>query len=154
MLPKAFNEFIELLEKNEVRYLIVGGYAVAAHGYPRYTGDIDLFVAIGSDQASGIVKSFRQFGFEDLDISEDDFLSEDIIVEIGREPLKIQVMTGISGVSFEECYSAKVEFDLGGKSRPFIAYEHLLKNKLATKRGKDRVDVEELVKRKANKTVE
>jgi len=76
MLPSAFKEFIELLEKNGVRYLIVGGYAVAAHGYPRYTGDIDLFVAIGSDQASGIVKAFQEFGFGDLDITENDFLSE------------------------------------------------------------------------------
>lgn len=150
MLPDAFKEFIELLEKHEVKYLIVGGYAVAAHGYPRYTGDIDLFVAIGTDQASGIVKAFREFGFDDLDITEDDFLSEDMVVEIGREPLKIQVMTGISGVTFEECYASRVEFDLGGKNRPFIDYEHLLKNKIATKRGRDRVDVEELVKRNAN----
>ncbi|NBD38123.1 MAG: hypothetical protein GVY10_06105 [Verrucomicrobia bacterium] len=154
MLPQAFSEFIELLEKHDIRYLIVGGYAVAAHGYPRYTGDINLFVAVGPDQASGIMKSFREFGFEDVDISEGDFLSEEMIVEIGREPLKIQVMTGISGVSFEECYSSRVEFELGGKNRPFIAYDQLLKNKMATKRGKDKVDAEELKKRRANKPVE
>ncbi|MFW5883535.1 MAG: hypothetical protein ACOCVG_04130 [Verrucomicrobiota bacterium] len=150
MMPNLFSEFIELLEKHEVRYLIVGGYAVAAHGYPRFTGDIDLFVAISPAQAKGIVKAFQEFGFTDLDISEEDFLSEDMIVEIGREPNKIQVMTGISGVTFEECYTSRVEFESGGKPRPFIAFEQLIKNKRATKRGKDLVDVEELVKRKTH----
>lgn len=82
-----------------------------------------------------------------MDTSENDFLSDDMIVEIGREPLKIRVMTGISGVTFEACYASRVEFDLGGKNRPFISYEHLLKNKMATKRGKGRVDAEELMKR-------
>ncbi len=151
MLPNPFKEFIELLEKHEVKFLIVGGYAVAAHGYPRYTGDIDLFVAIGPDQAKGIVSAFRDFGFTDLEIEEGDFLQDDMIVEIGREPLKIQVMTGISGVTFEECFLEHVDFEFGGRLLPFISFDHLIKNKSATKRGKDLVDVDELQKRRANK---
>lgn len=149
MLPKPFLEFIELLAENDVKFLVVGGYAVAAHGYPRYTGDIDLFVAIGSDQAKRLVATFRQFGFTDLPIEESDFLLEDMIVEVGREPLKIQVLTGISGVSFDECYRSKVDIEIDGKMVPFLSYEDLIKNKSSTTRGKDRVDVEELQKRRA-----
>jgi hypothetical protein len=148
MLPPPFKEFIGLLEKHGVRFLIVGGYAVAAHGYPRYTGEIDLFVATAPDQAKGIVAAFREFGFVDLAIEESDFMEEDMIVEIGREPLKIQVMTGISGVTFEECFSSRVEFEFGGNLLPFISLEHLIKDKSATLRGKDRVDVDELKKRR------
>lgn len=151
MLPKPFKEFIELLEKHGVEFLVVGGYAVAAHGYPRYTGDLDLFVAIGPDQAKGIVATFREFGFTDLAISESDFLEDDMIVEIGREPLKIQVMTGISGVTFQECFQSRIDLEFGGVKLPFISLDHLIKNKSSTGRGKDQVDVEELTKRRANK---
>lgn len=149
MLPNPFKEFIELLEKNEVKYLVVGGYAVAAHGYPRYTGDLDIFVAIGPDQAKRIITTYREFGFTDLGVEETDFLQDDMIVEIGREPLKIQVMTGISGVKFEECYPSRKIIEFSGKEIPFISFDHLILNKSATKRGKDKVDVEELEKRKS-----
>ncbi|MFP4282123.1 MAG: hypothetical protein ACOC3I_10445 [Verrucomicrobiota bacterium] len=110
-----------------------------------------MFVAIGPDQAKGIVSAFRDFGFTDLEIEEGDFLQDDMIVEIGREPLKIQVMTGISGVTFEECFLEHVDFEFGGRLLPFISFDHLIKNKSATKRGKDLVDVDELQKRRANK---
>jgi len=143
MFPEPFKEFLGLLEERGVRYLIVGGYAVAAHGYPRYTGDLDIFVAVDPDQAKAIVAAFREFGFSDLAISPEDFLEPDTIVEIGREPLKIQVMTGVSGVRFDECHPARTMIELGGRKRPFISYQHLLLNKSATRRPRDRVDVEE-----------
>lgn len=147
MLPTVFKEFIELLEENRVKFLIVGGYAVAMHGYPRYTGDLDIFIAIENQSAYGALKTFRDFGFTDLEIEETDFLKEDMIVEIGREPLKIQVMTGISGVTFEECYREKVIVEVDELSVPFISYDKIVINKSSTKRSKDKVDVEELVKR-------
>ena len=147
MLPKPFKEFIELLEKNQVKYLIVGGYAVSVHGYPRYTGDLDIFIAIEPKNSCGILKTFRDFGFTDLDISESDFLQADTIVEIGREPLKIQVMNEISGVSFDEAESTKIFIPVDGINVPFISLEMLIKNKLASNRGKDRVDAEILKNR-------
>lgn len=147
MLPKPFKEFIELLEKNQVKYLVVGGYAVSVHGYPRYTGDLDIFIAIEPRNSCGILKSFRDFGFTDLEISESDFLEVDTIVEIGREPLKIQVMNGISGVSFEEAEASKILVTVENLKIPFISLEMLIKNKLSTHRDKDRVDAEILKKR-------
>ena len=153
MLPDPFKKFIELLEENEVKFLVVGGYAVSAHGYPRYTGDLDIFVAIDPDSAAGVVRTFRAFGFGDLGLTESDFLEDDVIVEIGREPLKIQVMTGISGVGFEECYVSRDVVRLGDQDVPIISYEMLLRNKSSTSRGKDRVDVEELKKRKSQKGI-
>lgn len=148
MLPTPFKEFIALLEENRVRFLIVGGYAVAMHGYPRYTGDLDVFIAIEKESAFGTLKTFRDFGFTDLEIKEADFLKKDMIIEIGREPLKIQVMTGISGVTFEDCYKERVIVDMEGLNIPFISYGKIVINKNSTKRSRDKVDIEELAKRR------
>lgn len=89
MLNKHFREFTGLLEKNKVRYLIVGGYAVGLHGFPRYTRDLDVFIAISKENARFLQQSFGDFGSTDLGLSEDDFLEEEIVIEIGREPLKM-----------------------------------------------------------------
>lgn len=144
MLNNHFQEFIELLERNKVRYLIVGGYAVGLHGFPRYTGDIDFFIAIGQENARQVLKSLEDFGFGDLGLNERDFLEEEIVVEIGREPLKIQILTGIDGVTFEECWEDRKEVTLSGMAIPFIGIESLLKNKAASPRAKDKIDMEEL----------
>jgi hypothetical protein len=144
VLNKHFREFIELLEKNKVRYLIVGGYAVGLHGFPRYTGDLDVFIAISEENAKAVLQGFKDFGFSDWGLSENDFLEEEIVVEIGREPLKIQVLTGIDGVTFEECWIEKKEVALSEKTIPFIGIESLLKNKAASGRPKDKIDFEEL----------
>ncbi|MCH8540885.1 MAG: nucleotidyltransferase [Opitutales bacterium] len=144
MLNKHFQEFIELLEKNKVRYLVVGGYAVGLHGFPRYTGDIDFFIGISEENAKLILKTFQDFGFGDLGVTEADFLEEEMVVEIGREPLKIQILTGIDGVTFEECWEDRKEVRMSGMEVPFIGIESLLKNKAASPRAKDRIDLEEL----------
>jgi predicted nucleotidyltransferase len=144
MLNRHFQEFIELLGRNSVRYLIVGGYAVGLHGFPRYTGDIDVFIAVSEENARLVLKTFRDFGFGDLGLTEKDFLEEEIVVEIGREPLKIQVLTGIDGVTFDECWVERKEVDLSGLKVPFIGIESLLRNKQASPRAKDKIDLEEL----------
>jgi hypothetical protein len=145
MLNKHFQEFIELLEKHEVKYLVVGGYAVGFHGFPRYTGDLDVFIAISEKNSEKILKVFEDFGFSDLGLSIDDFLEEEIVVEIGREPMKIQVLTGIDGVTFDECYIGKEFLSFSEALKvPFIGYEALLKNKEASPRAKDKIDFEEL----------
>ena len=144
VLNKHFREFIELLEKNDVRFLIVGGYAVGFHGFPRYTGDLDIFVAISVANAHKLVQVFSEFGFSDIGLKAEDFLDPEIIVEIGREPMKIQVLTGIDGVAFDSCYGRKVEFIDEGLSIPFISLDDLIANKAATPRAKDKIDFEEL----------
>jgi len=145
MLNNHFREFIGLLEKHKVKYLVVGGYAVGYHGFPRYTGDLDIFIGIGQYNSDQIVQVFSEFGFSNLGLTPNDFLEEETIVEIGREPLKIQILTGIDGVVFDECYRRKIYFDAGeGLRVPFIGFEDLMKNKKASPRSKDRIDFEEL----------
>ena len=147
MLNKHFREFIELLESRGVEYLVVGGYAVGVHGFPRYTGDLDVFVALKENNAKKILLVLEEFGFSDLGLSVNDFLEPDMVVEIGREPMKIQVLTGIDGVSFEECREEMTRFSIDGIEVPFIGIECLLRNKEASPRSKDKIDLEELRKR-------
>ena len=146
ILNKHFREFIELLEKHHVEYLVVGGYAVGFHGFPRYTGDLDIFDAISRRNAEGLVKVFSDFGFSDIGLKESDFLDQEMIVEIGREPNKIQILTGIDGVGFDVCYQHRVLYSEGTLAIPFIALDDLIANKAATPRGKDKIDLEELRK--------
>lgn len=144
MLNKHFREFLELLADNEVKYLVVGGYAVAVHGFPRYTGDMDVFIALNPGNAERVLRVFENFGFGGMGISEADFLEKDTIVEIGREPNKIQVLTGIDGVDFSSAYANRIEVDIQGLRVPFIGLDDLLQNKAASGRSKDLIDLEEL----------
>ena len=144
MLNRHFQEFIELLDCHGVKFLIVGGYAVGIHGFQRYTGDLDIFIAISEDNAQKIIKVFDEFGFSDLGLSSKDFLDEAIVVEIGREPLKIQILTGIDGVTFDRCFAGKIVVELEGTKVPFIGFKELLMNKSASPRSKDKIDLEEL----------
>ncbi len=145
-LNQDFLAFIGLLERHQVDYLIVGGYAVGFHGFPRYTGDIDFFIAINDSNARSMIKVFNEFGFGDIDIAIEDFLRRDFVVEIGREPRKIQILTGIDGVSFDECSLNRVEVDYHGQTIPFIGIQDLIRNKAASGRAKDLIDLEELQK--------
>jgi hypothetical protein len=143
-LNQDFLEFIGLLEGERVEYLIVGGYAVGVHGFPRYTGDIDFFVAVHPSNAARLVQVFKRFGFGELGLKDTDFLEEDFVIEIGREPRKIQVLTGIDGVHFDECHRNRLIVNHQGLLLPFIGKEELIRNKTASGRPKDRIDLEEL----------
>jgi hypothetical protein len=144
ILNRHFQEFLELLESRGVEYLVVGGYAVGLHGFPRYTGDLDIFIAISEDNARKLIEVFEAFGFSNLGLNAKDFLEEEIVVEIGREPLKIQILTGIDGVRFEDCYEGRTYLELEERKVPFIGFHDLLKNKAASGRAKDKIDLEEL----------
>lgn len=146
MLNRNFREFIELLEKHGVSYLVVGGYAVGLHGFPRYTGDLDIFIAVSRENGERLVRAFDEFGFAELGLKPEDFLEHEIVIEIGREPMKIQVLTGIDGVTFEQCHTGRTYFEESGLKIPFIGFEELLRNKAASPRGKDRIDLAELLK--------
>lgn len=135
MLNKNFRELLKLLIDHDVKLVVVGGYAVGIHGFPRYTGDIGIFVAIDAQNASSLERVFEDFGFGQLGISAADFRQADSVIEIGREPNKIQVLTGIDGVAFPTVFANRLEVELDGLRVPFIGFDDLLKNKKASARN-------------------
>lgn len=145
-LNRDFLEFIGLLDEEGVDYLIVGGYAVGIHGFPRYTGDIDFFVAVSPENADRLIRVFGRFGFGDIGLTPSDFLEENFVVEIGREPRKIQVLTGIDGVRFDECRRNRIEVQYQERMLKVIGKEDLIRNKAASGRPKDLIDLAELQK--------
>jgi predicted nucleotidyltransferase len=143
-LNQDFKEFIQSLNDNSVRYLVVGGYAVAQHGHPRYTKDIDVWVEMTKENAERVVKSLEQFGFASLGLKEADFLEADQIIQLGYPPSRIDLLTSLLGVKFSECYPARVIVEMDGVSVNFIDLENLKKNKRAVGRHQDLADVENL----------
>ena len=146
-LPRDFREFIQLLNEHDVAYVIVGGYALAVHGYVRYTGDIDVFVALTPDNAAKTLNVFHAFGLKTPDLNTELLLEEGNIIRVGSEPMRLEVLNKISGVDFEECYRNRQTIMIDGVAVNFVGYRELIKNKRATGRDKDRVDVAELLKR-------
>jgi len=144
MLNQDFKEFIQLLNDNQVRYLIVGGYAVALHGYPRYTKDIDIWIELAQENAVHIVNALAQFGFASLGLKEDDFLAEDQIIQLGYAPNRIDIITTLPGVTFAECYEKRVSVEIDDVKVNFIDLDNLRKNKKATGRLQDLADLEKL----------
>ena len=144
MLTKDFKEFIQLLNVKKVEYLLVGGYAVILHGYPRYTGDIDFWINPAPQNAKRVIEVLDQFGFSSLNLAVEDFTRPDQIIQLGREPYRIDLITSVEGVSFEECYSQKVVFKVDNIPIQTISKEMLKKNKKAAGRHKDLDDCEHL----------
>jgi len=144
VLNQDFKEFIQSLNDNGVHYLVVGGYAVALHGYPRYTKDIDIWVEMTAENASKILKALDQFGFGSLEVKPSDFTIPDQMLQLGRPPRRIDILTTLPGVDFSECYSERTIVELDGVSVNFIDLENLKKNKKATGRHQDLADLEKL----------
>jgi hypothetical protein len=145
-LTKDFREFIELLNSNGVEYLVVGAFALAHHGYPRYTGDIDILVRPTPENADRMIQTLNHFGFSGLGLTSQDFSNPDNIVQLGVAPNRIDLVTAISGMTFEEAWASRSEGDLDGLIVPFIGREALIKNKKSTGRAKDLGDIDELQK--------
>ncbi len=143
-LQKDLREFIESLNALDVRFLIVGAFAVAYHGYFRYTSVIDLFVDSSKENARRVWQAVQQFGFADLKLSLEDFSQEDQVIQFGVPPNRIDVMTFLSGVSFDEAWASREQGDLDGLSVPFISKEMLKRNKAACGRLQDLADLEYL----------
>jgi len=144
VLNQDFKEFIQSLNDNGVRYLVVEGYAVALHGYPRYTKDMDVWVEMTSENAFKVVKALDQFGFGSLDLKESDFVIPDQIIQLGYPPRRIDILTTLPSVEFSECYPSRTTVDIEGVSVNFIDHENLRKNKKATGRHQDLADLENL----------
>lgn len=143
-LNQDFKEFIELLNFHKVRYLVVGGYAVGFYGYPRYTGDIDIWIAISADNAAKVLAVLHDFGFGSLPIQAQDLLQEDLVLQLGQEPIRIDLLTSVTGIHFEECYPHATIAQLDGLEIYFVDLAHLKENKRATGRQKDLGDLENL----------
>ena len=143
-LPPDFKEFFQLLNSHKVHYLVIGGYAVAYHGYPRATGDIDIWIATNLNNAKKTVQAIKEFGFADPDISEEIFLKEDQVIRMGVPPLRIELLTTISGVDFKSCYANRIDETLDDVTISFIGLEDLKQNKKASGRHIDLNDLERL----------
>ncbi len=149
-LPLDFKEFLKLLNDYRVEYLLVGGYAVAYYGYPRSTGDMDIWVAMHPDNAKQIIAVLKDFGFGAVALSPDIFLEENKIIRMGNPPLRIELLTTISGVSFEACYSQRTIDVIDDIELALISLHHLKVNKKASGRLKDLNDLEHLPGEEAN----
>lgn len=137
-----FKELLELFNENKVEYLVVSGYALAFHGSPRYTGDLDLFVNPNRKNATRILKSLSQFGFGKLDITEDDFSYPDKIVQLGFPPVRIDIITSITNVTWDEAISNCIECKYGGIPVKVLGVKEFIKNKKSIGRNKDLFDIE------------
>lgn len=142
-LPDDFKDFLRLLNDHEVEYLLVGGYAVAYHGFPRTTLDIDVWIANSDENAAKMIGVMRAFGFTG-EISPELFRSDDGVVRMGVPPMKIEIMTHASGVTFDECFDRRVMDTIDSVSVNVISLEDLRRNKTATGRHKDLNDLEHL----------
>jgi len=143
-LPQDFKEFLKLLNVRKIKYLLIGGYAVGYHGYPRATADMDIWIATEPRNATKLVAALKEFGFNIPDLSAELFLQENQIVRMGVPPLRLEITTSISGVAFAECYRSRVVDELDGVQVNLISLKHLKINKKASGRYKDLNDLENL----------
>jgi predicted nucleotidyltransferase len=143
-LQKDLREFIELLLSRGVDFVVIGGHAVAFHGYPRLTDDLDILVRPTPDNAARLMDVLREFGFGDIGISADDFLAPDTVVQLGRAPNRIDLLTEIYGATVDEIWQTRVSASLDGISIMMIGRDALIRNKRATARPQDLVDADKL----------
>jgi len=143
-LTNDFKEFLQCLNDQNVEFLVIGGHAVAFYGYPRATSDLDVWIALDATNAASIVVALKTFGFDIPELRPEMFLQKDRVIRMGIAPNRIEIQTGIDGVSFTECYANKVAAKLDGISVFFIALSDLKRNKRASGRNKDLADLDNL----------
>ncbi|HLT48286.1 MAG TPA: hypothetical protein VK002_13710 [Rubricoccaceae bacterium] len=143
-LPPEFSAFLSSLHEHRVEYLLVGGYAVGYHGYPRVTGDIDVWVRPSPENAQRVVAAIRHFGFDVPELRVESLTRANQIVRMGLPPKRIELMTSASGVDFEACWADRIEDEWDGVPVHIISLEHLKQNKRASGRLKDLADLDYL----------
>jgi len=143
-LPPDFADFLKLLNSHAVEFLLIGGYAVGIHGYPRGTADLDVWIASTPVNAQRIVDALRDFGFNTPELNPSLFLDPDKVVRIGVPPLRIDILTTIAGVSFGDCFGRREVVSVGDVQIPVISLPDLKANKQATGRSQDLADLEHL----------
>ncbi|MBK9036908.1 MAG: hypothetical protein IPL61_37595 [Myxococcales bacterium] len=143
-LARDFQELLRLLAEHDVRFLIVGGYAVAAHGHPRYTKDLDIWVEPTPDNAARLVAALEAFGFASLGLTAADFEALGVVVQLGREPGRVDLLTSVTGLTFVDAYPARIIATFGGTPVPILDRASLIANKRASGRPQDLADVAKL----------
>ncbi len=142
MLNEDYKEMLSILLDYEVKFLVVGAYAMGAHGYPRATGDVDIWIKACPENSKKVYQALTVFGAPVTDLQPETFIEEGIVFQIGVAPRRIDILTTIDGVSFAEAYEAREVIELEGLKIPFLSKQHLIRNKEATGREKDRLDVQ------------
>ncbi len=146
MLNPDFRDILLAFEEAEAEYLVVGAYALAAHGIPRATGDLDLWVNTSTKNAHSVRRALLRFGAPSQSITEADLATEDLVFQIGVSPRRIDILTSITGVSFDKAWPRHLDIEMDGIQVPVIGREDLIENKRATARPQDLLDVEKLLK--------
>ncbi len=146
VLNKDFREFVELLNKHKVKYLVIGGYAVNFFGYPRYTKDIDFWIWLAKENIQKLLQAIKDFGFGSLDLSIKDFSNPENIIQLGYEPYRIDLLVDVTGLNFENCFERKVEIKLDKTKINFLNLDDLIVAKKNTGRLQDLADAEQLAK--------
>ncbi|MEO8657563.1 MAG: hypothetical protein ABI693_03795 [Bryobacteraceae bacterium] len=141
-LPNDFKELLKLFHSHHAEYLLVGGYAVNYYGYSRSTGDMDIWVGRSPENAAKVVSALREFGF--VSAQQEAFLEPNQMVRMGVPPLRLEILTSISGVEFSECYPRRVTIEIDDVAVSLIRFDDLKHNKLASGRLKDLADLEAL----------
>ena len=145
-LHQDFKEFIELLNVHGVDYLVIGGYAVNYHGYPRYTKDIEFWIWLTDENIEKLLCAIHKFGFASLGLEPNDFSNKKNIVQLGLEPYRIDILMDLEGLNFEACYKQKVRAEIDGVTVTFMSLDDLIKAKENAGRSQDIADSEQLKK--------
>jgi hypothetical protein len=141
MLNQDYREMLLCLQEAKADFIIVGAYALAAHGNPRATGDIDIWVRPDAENSLRIIRALAEFGAPVPDLTIDDFVRTDTIIQIGVVPCRIDIITGIDGLTFADAWRNKVEIEVDGLTLHILSKADILKNKLAANRDKDQSDI-------------
>jgi hypothetical protein len=143
-IQQDFKEFFESFNAHDVQFVLVGGYALAFHGVPRYTGDLDVLVNPVPENARRIMAALTDFGFGGLDLEAEDFCVPAQVIQLGVSPVRIDILTSLTGLSWDEALAGAESFDWSGVTIPVIGKEDLIANKKATGRTRDLADIEAL----------
>ncbi len=150
-LENDFLDFLELCNKHSVKYLVIGGYAVSIHGYPRYTKDLDICIESSEQNAKNMVLVLKDFGFASLGLTQEDFLKKNLVTQLGYEPLRIDILNDMDNVPFKQAWENKRDVQYEGITINFIGYAELLKLKEKAGRPQDLADIDKLKSRNKNK---
>jgi len=150
IFEQDFIDFIELLNSHDVEYMVVGAHALAFHGRPRHTGDLDIWIRPSEGNAERILLVLKDFGFGSLRLGKEDFLKENYVTQLGYPPLRIDILNSISGVDFEDAYKGRIIGEHEDLQISFINISDFIANKQATGRAKDIGDIDALKKDKGN----
>ena len=145
---KDYEEFLGLLNKHDVRYCIIGAFALAFHARPRYTKDLDILIEATTDNAKRLLAALEEFGFGSLDMTVDDFLTKGNIIQLGYEPVRIDIITSIKGLEFADIWKSRIQGPYGKQTVSYIDRQNLIRSKNLTNRAQDKADLELLLSKK------